>query len=523
MEQVQTKTDRGTEGSALRQKIRASVESLSYLPSTVSVAMKFIELGKDPDAEPADYAKVIGADSALSAKLLALANSSWFGVRNKVTTVKAAVNLLGLSTVRTLAVSYCMTGLHNELGLSAEESKLFWEASLCKAVAAREYAALLDKKQADDAFVGGMFQDLAVTVIYAVARDDFLGILEDAENDCCSQLEKERALLGTDHSEVGRMLAEKLELPDLLVDGIAFHHDYENLQEFLESEAVVQALHVAALFPHVLNVWNRDDANVLCRFVDEQLAPRGVEAAVFLTRVQEEFDKLYRFFEEGAEPETRLSELMRVAAREAADNTTNLVSTVHQLLQQAAMAGSAVNELLAQQSKLEEKATRDPLTGALNREGFESQAETLLAKATRYGVGFAIVYFDVDRFKEVNDSRGHRFGDLALKTVVTRMTESVREHDLVGRLGGDEFALLLYDCEEEKAQGRVRQIVSGVSAQPIGRGKHTLKISVSAGCLWVRPTGRPCSLETLLGAADKLMYKSKQAGGNQVTCRRVQA
>ena len=132
--------------AALQAQLQERIESLAYLPTTVAVAMKFVELGQDSDAEPGDYARVIGADSSLSTKLLALANSSWAGVRNRVTTVKMAVNLLGLGTVRTLAISYCMAGLHNELRLSPAESQVFWEVSLSKAVAARIYASLIDPK-----------------------------------------------------------------------------------------------------------------------------------------------------------------------------------------------------------------------------------------------------------------------------------------------------------------------------------------------------------------------------------------
>lgn len=121
----------------IEQQVLARIESMSCLPITAAVAMKFMELGKDPQAGSSEYSKVISSDSSLSTKMLSMANSSWFGIRNKVTKVQVAVNLLGLGTVRTLAISYCLTGLHNELRLTADESSMFWMASLYKAVAAR--------------------------------------------------------------------------------------------------------------------------------------------------------------------------------------------------------------------------------------------------------------------------------------------------------------------------------------------------------------------------------------------------
>lgn len=72
----------------LERQIRAVVDGLSYLPTTASVALRFIELGRNPDADPADYARIVESDGSLSSKMLALANSSWFGVRNKVTKVR---------------------------------------------------------------------------------------------------------------------------------------------------------------------------------------------------------------------------------------------------------------------------------------------------------------------------------------------------------------------------------------------------------------------------------------------------
>ena len=105
------------DSSKMEQKVRERIAALAYLPTSTAVAMKFMELGKDPEADPSSYAKVISSDASLSTKILALANSSWFGVRNKVTKPQVAVNLLGLGTIRTLAISYCLTGLHNDLQL----------------------------------------------------------------------------------------------------------------------------------------------------------------------------------------------------------------------------------------------------------------------------------------------------------------------------------------------------------------------------------------------------------------------
>lgn len=521
MTSVATGTTGPVDAAALEQRVRSRIDSLSYLPTTVAVALKFIELGKNPKAEPSDYATVIGADASLSSKLLALANSPWFGVRNKVTNVRLAVNLLGLGTVRTMAISYCMAGLHNELKLTADESRMFWEAGLCKGVAAKQYARRAAPDIIDEAFVGGMFQDFAVTIMYAAAKEEFRTIIGDAKRSVAEQLQAERDLFHLDHAEVGRILAQKLELPEVLVDAVAFHHNHERLTEFMEEDAMADAMHVAALFPHVLDAWNQQDADQLCAFLEEKTSSGSQDAADFMDEVQKEFNQMYHYFEDATPSETRLADLLIAASKEGADNTAHLVRTVNELMQEAASMGLEMSQLLQSQSKLEDKASHDPLTRVLNREGFTGKASQQLAQASRYGAGFALAFLDVDRFKSINDDLGHEIGDRALKNAASRMQQTIRQHDLVARMGGDEFVLLLYDCQESDAQTILKRILSDVTSEPVCRGKRKLTISLSAGLLYVRPSEHQHNLEKLLDIADKLMYQAKQAGGNRVQTRVV--
>jgi diguanylate cyclase (GGDEF)-like protein len=504
---------RHTVGS-LQLKIRNVIDSLSYLPTTAAVAVKFVELGKNPQAEPSDYAKVISADSSLSSKLLALSNSSWAGVRQKVTSVKMAVNLLGLGTVRTMAISYCMTGLHNELGLSSEESETFWEASLSKAVAAKRYAMLSDPKAGDEAFVAGLFQDFALTLMYSILRDRYLAVLQDPMGGYATLRSKERELFGTDHTEVGRALAQKLELPELFVDAIAFHHDHEKLSEFVECAPVRDATFVAGLFPHTLNGWNKDDAETCSAFMTEHGAPKEFEE--YVSQVQQEFCEVYTFFNEGKTPNGSLDELLAATAREVADNTTMLVGRVNELLEEAAATGIVVS---TQARRLEDEANCDTLTGVLNRHGFCERAQELLDKASRYGVGFGVCYVDVDNFKDVNDTHGHNFGDRALKAIVAEITAVVPDDVPVGRLGGDEFALLLHGIARPDAIDLVEQITANVAAKPVRDGERTAKITLSVGLLYVKATTQRQTLDVVLNAADKVMYTAKHNGGNQVEVR----
>jgi diguanylate cyclase (GGDEF)-like protein len=505
----------------LEQQLRAKVEALNYLPTTAAVALKFVEMGKDAEADPAEYTKVISSDSSLSSKLLSLSNSSWFGVRNKVTKIQVAVNLLGLGTVRTLAISYCVTGLHHQLRLSAQESRLFWAASLCKAVAAKQFAAYRDPRLAEEAFAAGLFQDFALPVMFSAGKDQVLAILQDATLDTKARLQKERAAFHLDHAEVGRSIAQKLELPDLFVDAIAFHHNAASLGELLGKPIIADATYAASLFPHLPDIWNRQDALELQALLGSQKAP--IDANQFLDSVQQEFNQLYAYFEQGDPPEGKLADLLIRATAEAADTTTRLVNTVQTLMQQAASAGSQVHQLLKQHNQLEEAASRDALTNALNRQGFSQHANDLLAQATRYGMNFAVAYLDVDQFKKLNDSFGHATGDVALQAVVASAKHTMRQTDVIGRLGGDEFALLLSDCSEHDAVSIVQRLLDHVASQQVTQEEgQSAKVTLSAGLVWVKPSKQPLALDKLLSAADLLMYQAKRAGGNRVQLKSLQ-
>src|SRR6185503_3106112 len=276
------------------------------------------------------------------------------------------------------AISYCLTGLHNELKLTPQESRIFWSAALCKAVAAKQLAARLDPKSAEEAFAAGLFQDFALPIMYSVARDKFLSLIQDPAIDWQTRLAKERELFRLDHAELARSVALKLELPEVFVDVVAFHHSLSSLKEFCAAPALAQATYGAALFPHVLEVWNSQDAKELKAHLAAQATP--IDSDEFMESVQKEFDTLYRYFEQGDPPEMRLADALAGACREAADSASRLVGTVQELLE---VTTAQVHSLLKQQGSLQQAAERDGLTGALNRDGFVLHARAAISQVAR--------------------------------------------------------------------------------------------------------------------------------------------
>jgi diguanylate cyclase (GGDEF)-like protein len=155
---------------------------------------------------------------------------------------------------------------------------------------------------------------------------------------------------------------------------------------------------------------------------------------------------------------------------------------------------------------LRRQATTDELTGLPNRRAFYSQAETQLA-ASPHQVQ-ALLLLDLDRFKEVNDSLGHTVGDRLLIQIGLRLTEELRDGDLLARLGGDEFAVLLADTSAEHAL-RIAQKLRTVVAEPCTLEGIMLRTDVSIGLAFAPEHGQ--ELSVLLRRADIAMYQAKRA------------
>ncbi|NVK18268.1 MAG: EAL domain-containing protein [Methylocystaceae bacterium] len=164
------------------------------------------------------------------------------------------------------------------------------------------------------------------------------------------------------------------------------------------------------------------------------------------------------------------------------------------------------------EEKLEQLAHFDPLTGLPNRVLFQDRLYTSLARSKRDKEHLAVLFVDLDRFKQVNDSLGHRVGDLLLKEVSKRLQTSVREIDTVARLSGDEFTVILTDLtSDEDIEMVATRIVKSVGAPYFFEG-HELFISASVG-IAIYPTDGDNSAD-LLRNADVAMYHAKEKGRN---------
>jgi two-component system, cell cycle response regulator len=164
--------------------------------------------------------------------------------------------------------------------------------------------------------------------------------------------------------------------------------------------------------------------------------------------------------------------------------------------------------------ELRRLATRDALTGLLNRRAFDAVLSGEVDRARRLGRPLALVVLDLDHFKAVNDTRGHPAGDAVLSAVARVLEAGVRSIDKVARLGGEEFAVLLMETDAPDALVVARRLVEAVRGRPVGLAEGgELAVTVSAGVAGLAGYGE--SGAALLTSADKALYAAKHGGRNR--------
>ncbi len=164
------------------------------------------------------------------------------------------------------------------------------------------------------------------------------------------------------------------------------------------------------------------------------------------------------------------------------------------------------NDLVA---RLQHLAMHDPLTGVSNRKAFREDAEKLVADTRQH---CAILMFDLDHFKVVNDTYGHAAGDKVLVAFAERVRACLRVQDLLGRFGGEEFAALVFDCSEVQVVALADRILLATRESILLDDGKSLIITTSLGIAIADPTGDGVCVDDMLSRADAMLYRAKNTG-----------
>lgn len=227
------------------------IARLKDLPTLPQIYVRLIQAINDPRATSQKISQLISADPVMSAKILKLVNSSFYNFPQKITSLANAVSLLGYNTITNLVFSSAVFGIFkHDQKTAADIIGKVWEHCLATAIISRLITKRMEIKDNDDNFTAGLLHDIGQIVIAYFFIEDFKVVWEKLEGGSREPNETENECLGYTHVDAGRILAEKWNLPDMIVEVINCHHQPYNAKLFPQQTAIV---HAADVFATALN------------------------------------------------------------------------------------------------------------------------------------------------------------------------------------------------------------------------------------------------------------------------------
>ena len=208
----------------------------------------------------------------------------------------------------------------------------------------------------------------------------------------------------------------------------------------------------------------------------------------------------------------RLTRIAQLFERAESGDFSGAFTEVRSFPDSIALLGNSYNRVRLQ---LAEMVLTDPLSGCLNRRGFDQNLEREVARGSRSGRPIALLAVDIDHFKVINDSFGHDAGDIVIREIGELLRDNARAGDVVGRLGGEEFMLLAPDTDESGARQLADRICNAFRTRSFTGPGQALHITASIGVVTEGPSEEHVAGD-LRGRADQALYTAKQNGRNQV-------
>jgi diguanylate cyclase (GGDEF)-like protein len=201
------------------------------------------------------------------------------------------------------------------------------------------------------------------------------------------------------------------------------------------------------------------------------------------------------------------TDILNLAGLAETELTPKLRQAILGLMAEVEALRRELGEARARIGYLERLADEDPLMPVANRRAFVRELTRMMSFAQRYGTPASIVYFDINKLKQLNDQHTHAAGDAALLQVARIFLDNVRNTDVVGRLGGDELGVLLVQTDEALAEQKAAQLAAAVAAKPLIWQGQEIALGVSYG-VYAFSGGENAG--EALDAADRAMYQAKR-------------
>jgi len=488
----------------LENRIKAQVD----LPSPSRVAGDVIALARDPNIQISKVADSISKDPAMTAKILRIANSSFYAQRRPSSNIRQALVIIGLNAALTLALSFSLVSSLRACKPNGIDYRRFWRRTLLAATATRAFGEVARVGNEEELFLCGLLQDVAILAIDRSSAKFYDQLPPDSSH--ATLIEYERQQLGKDHAAYSAMLLKIWNLPDRICETVAMSHNHmatsttPELSKFARCVAMGSELADAMIAkdrPAALDTAARRSRTSL-GLRDEQFT----EVVSRIVKLVPEAEELYETSIIAQED----AEILMAQARELL-TLRNLQS-----LQEMSALKETAGILLSKTEELEDANKRDSLTGTLNRIWLDRTLEREFTQAVMFGRALSVALVDLDHLKTVNETFGHSSGDKVLQACAQTLNASIRGSDMVGRYGGEEFLIVFPGTDRDIASRIGERIVAAMSKLEHQFNSARVTVTVSVGVATFTPQHRFSGCGELLNAADHALYAAKLRGRNCV-------
>lgn len=206
-------------------------------------------------------------------------------------------------------------------------------------------------------------------------------------------------------------------------------------------------------------------------------------------------------------PEEKPVAITTVMGIPEAEFTPRVRDAIMNLMREVETLRGELDQIRSRLDEAEKTADQDQLLPLLNRRAFVRELSRTIAMSARYGTPASLVYFDLDGFKQVNDTHGHAAGDAVLRHFSETLMSHVRDSDIIGRLGGDEFGVILSHAGQILAHKKAAALAQTLEADPVQWQGKTIPIGFSYGTFELVPGE---NADTAIARADEAMYENKK-------------
>ncbi|RNC81767.1 MAG: HDOD domain-containing protein [Phycisphaera sp.] len=405
------------------------VLSCPTLPSLPAVAIEVIELTRDVNVEMDRLAATIQNDQGLSAKVLKTVNSSYYGLRKKCGTIRQAIVVLGLSAVKSLTLGFSLVSCIDLKDKDGFDHNEYWRRGLFTGVAARSIAKAAKCDLQDEAFLGGLLQDVGMVALYETLGDRYIRIIEQTGGDHRKLPGFEIAEFELQHPDIGAMMATRWKLPEELIQPVKYH-ERPSAGPSGDIGLLVKAVGLGNIVADVLT--NDDPQPALRRFYKkskEWMNFSETEAEEILAEVSAGTKEMAKLFDIDAGQVPESEELLKDARNQAVCMSIETPTPTLGL--------DSLDALMLDSPKFDQD------TGLLNSSTFEQVLAKSFEQMSGSGEPLTLVRISFDR--DENDIPRR---PLELRKLVSGVTIILRKHfidsgGVLGRLDTESFAVLV--------------------------------------------------------------------------------